>query len=162
MMNTHVRDNFLASGLPTKKTDADQVANSTTQVTVNGLQYAVAANTDYTFEYVIPFQGNTLTCGLALSILVTTATTTYFSFSAGIPVAANGVAAFFHGTAQTSGGLITGTDLPAINTVYVARLWGAISVSGTGGTIDLRFRPELGTGETVTVKKGASGVLWGA
>jgi hypothetical protein len=129
----------------------------TTVGSTTGLGLSLAANTTYTFDYVVLFQSSALATGIGLA-LTGPASPSYIDYTVTIPIGADGTGAMYSGWGTTYDDTVLGTAVQAANTTYVARIYGVITTGATAGTLTPRFRSEI-NGNTVTVKAGSWGSL---
>ncbi len=132
----------------------------TTSVTLadaTGLALAVRNAVPYKFEFGVLWTTATITTGIALS--VTTPTFVIYGGNVKIPVAADGVSAFFVGTLTSSGEAVTGTGAETAATVYLAEIKGVI-IPSADGNLQVQFAAEVASAGNVVVKQGSYGFLW--
>lgn len=133
------------------------VSNSTvTLADVTGLSFTAAANTDYDFEFLVPFTSSALTTGLALA-LNGPGTPTLLAVRIEVPIGA-GTEVDRHTNAYNTEAL--GTAVDVVNVARLARILGVLRNGATAGSVIARFRSEV-AGSAVTVKAGAV-VRWKA
>jgi hypothetical protein len=137
-----------------RKTNADDSTTSTSVVSATGLGLALAANTTYTFDYVILFQSSAVGTGIGLALTGPTSPS-FIDYTVNIPIGADGTTAMFSGWGTAYDDPVQGTAVQAANTTYVARIYGVITTGANAGTLTPRFRSE--TGSAVTVKAGSWG-----
>jgi hypothetical protein len=141
-----------------RKTDADNVTASTTIQSATGLDFTLAAGTTYTFEYFILFQSAATNTGIRLAV-DGPASPSIISYSANIPVAADGTGGMYAGWGTTWDDTVNGTGVQTANTTYVARIHGVVQTNAAGGTLRPRFRTET-NGTNVTIKTGSWGAIY--
>jgi hypothetical protein len=124
--------------------------------TASGLTLAVAANTTYTFSYYILFQSAATTTGMGLAVNTPAGAT--ISYTAVIPTALDGTAASWTGWGTSASDTVLATATPAINTTYVAHIYGVVANGANAGNLSLQYRSEV-SGSTVTVKASSWGAL---
>lgn len=144
------------SNVQSTKSTGDQTATDGTLVDVAGLSFSVTAGTTYYFLFQCVHQSNTATIGLKLGLTFPAVTT--FAATAKTPITAGSVTSEFSGPITASGGSITGTAVPVINTNYLATIEGVI-VPSASGTLQVQFAAET-TGGTVTFKANSPGLLY--
>lgn len=136
---------------------AADVSNSTvTLADVTGLGFAMAASTDYDFEFFLPFQSAALTTGLALA-LNGPGTPTLLAYRVEVPISASASVLRFGSTYNAEA---LGTAVDTINVPRLALIQGVVRNGVTAGTLIARFRSEVAA-SAVVVKAGAL-VRWQA
>jgi hypothetical protein len=130
--------------------------NATGLANVTGVSFAVAANTDYRFEFLILFQSNNVANGPKFAL--TSPAGSSITYHVTIPTAADGTDADYEGQGTTSGDTVQVGAVPAASTTYLARIVGILQNAGTAGTLQLQHA-SVGAGATVTTKAGTSGLL---
>lgn len=131
----------------------DSGTQTTSAVTnLASLAFTVSNNVPYQFEYSILFRSAATTNGIKLGL--TTPAFNTFAATARIPVAADGVGGELQGWLTTSGDMVVGTGVQAVNTTYMAWIDGTI-VPSANGTLQPQFAGELNTSTGVTVKAGS-------
>lgn len=139
-----------------KKTTDQTFVATTTLANATDLSFSVISGHYYKFEFDVLFQSNTSTTGLKVS--VTTPTFTRFGAAVSIPIAGDGVDAQFEGDITSSGDAVSGTDVAATGTDYVAHIEGVIFPSASG-TVQVQAACEVAAG-TITVRQGSVGLLY--
>jgi hypothetical protein len=128
-----------------------------TNTALTDLDFAVAANTDYTFIYYLPFTSTVTTTGIAFGVSAPTSPTT-FGYQVTIPFAADGSAGTWQGSGTSNNDNVISTGAVATGTVYIARIEGILRNGANAGTLQVSFTPE--TANSVTVRRGAQGILY--
>ena len=141
-----------------RKSTGDDTNTTTTLANVTGMNLSLAANTTYTFEYVILFQDSSTTSGIGLS-LNGPAGATVISYTVDIPNAADGTSALFSGWGTAWDDPIVSTGVQATGTTYAAHIFGVVKTAGTAGTLTPRFRRGA-SAATATIKDGSWGQLF--
>jgi hypothetical protein len=136
----------------------DDTNNTTTLANVTGMNLSLAANTTYTFEYVILFQGSSATAGIGLA-LNGPAGATVISYTVDIPTAADGTSALYSGWGTAWDDVVISTGVQATGTTYAAHVFGVVKTAGTAGTMTPRFR-RGSSASTATIKDGSWGELF--
>lgn len=142
---------------------ADQTNATTTLANVTDLVFPTVASVDYTFTFWIPFSSNTQTVGIGFA-LTCPSLTGYICANVWIPrlgdVAATAPATPPEQVGQitSSGDVVTSDQVGAINVLYIAKIEGVMSNASASGNIQVQVKAEAAG--TVTVKKGASGILY--
>jgi hypothetical protein len=145
-------------GMTTVRKGADESSSSTTLGSTTGLGLAVAANTTYTFEYDVLFQSAALTTGIGLAMTCPAGAT--INYTVETPAAANGTAAMYSGWGTAADDVVLATGVEAINTTYVAHIYGVLKTGVTAGTLAPRYRTEVNA-SAVTIKTDSWGALLG-
>jgi len=130
--------------------------DSTTNGTGNAstpISFPVLANTTYYIDCYLLFQTTTTTTGIAFA-LNTPSAPGAISYTVGIPIAADAAAGMFWGWGSSSDDYVTGTAVQAINTTYVARLYGSLQNGANAGNLVVRFHSEL-AGQDAKLKNGS-------
>ncbi len=133
---------------------ADQSTTSTTVSNVSGMAFSLRANTEYKYECDVVFRTAATTTGIGLGFSVPSGFS-MLSYTANIPVAADGTGGIMSGWGTANNDMIIGTGVQAANTDYSARVYGTVRTGGTAGNLQLRFRSEIGS-SSVTVRTGSS------
>jgi hypothetical protein len=141
-----------------RKINADDTTTANTLSSATGLNLTLAANTTYSFDYLILYQSSATNTGLGLAV-TGPASPNYVSYTVNIPVAADGTGGMFSGWGTAYDDPVVGTGVQAAATTYVARIYGVISTGASGGTLTPRFRSELNGANTLTLKAGSWGAL---
>jgi hypothetical protein len=142
---------------------ADQTNATTTQANVTDLVFPIAIGVDYSFSFWIPFASNTQTTGIGFALTCPTLTG-YICANVWIPrlgdVAATAPVTPPEQVGQitSSGDVVTSDQVGAITVLYVAKIEGVLSNASATGSLQVQVKAEAAG--TVTVKKGASGVLY--
>lgn len=139
-----------------RKSGAAQTATTATLANVTGMSFSVTAGVYYHFKFLVSFRSSVATVGLKLGL--TFPAVTRFSGSCRIPIAAAGAGGELQGPISASGGSVSGSAVPAINTDYCAICEGVILASANG-TLQLQFAAET-TGATVTLQPETVGFLY--
>ncbi len=156
------------SAAVSKRVLADVTNSTTTVAALTDLDQAVAANSDYTFEYDLMYSSAALTTGLGLQVGVSGSTPVSIAYDVqimGFGNADGGKSAtlglsqnVFHGLGTAIDDLVMSTDVAAINTVYPARVRGSVRTGATGGTLSIKQRSEIAT-SAITIKRGSGAVI---
>ena len=144
------------AGWQRTKLTADQTNSTVTLADATGLSFAVAANTDYEFEFLVPFQTAALTTGFALA-LNGPSSPTLLAVEIRVPISGT-TEVFRHTNLYNTEAL--GTSVDAINVPRLATIRGIVRNGSTAGTVIGRFRSEVAA-SAVVVKAGAV-VRWQA
>lgn len=140
------------------KLTADLAASTVTALAdTTGLSFAVVSGTYYRFRALVIFRSAALTTGLKLGLSIPAVTV--FAAHVVIPVAADGVAAAFHGELTVSDDSVIGSGVAAINTDYLAVIEGVILPSANG-IVQVRHASEVAA-SGVTVRR-ASMIVYDA
>lgn len=141
---------------------ADQAHTLASLVDVNDLVWDVDANKSYGYDFTVYFKSTAATIGLGLAVSCP-ASYVWIAYVADIPISAIDSAGsqLLHGSGIASDDVIQGTAVGAANTVYVARLVGALANGVNAGQLKLRFQLET-TPATITLLKGTGGSVWPA
>jgi hypothetical protein len=122
---------------------------------INELNFVLQANKTYSFEYKILFQSNaSANTGIALTLSCPAG---LISASVDIPVGNDGAAGAIQGQVTSSGDLVIGTGVQAINTTYVAIISGVVKPTVSGNFFP-QFRSEI-NGSQVSCRIGSIGIL---
>lgn len=116
------------------KTTSTFTATGTTLASIPNLNYTLTANATYQFDCYIIFQTTTTTTGGAFGMLTPSAPT-FIAYTVEIPVAADGTSGQFQGWGTSSGDKVTGTGVQAVNTNYVAHIYGVVIPSQGGDLV---------------------------
>jgi hypothetical protein len=142
---------------------ADQTNATTTLANVTDLVFPIAIGADYSFEFWIPFSSGTSTTGIGFA-LTCPALTGYIAATVRIP-RLNDVAGTAPATPPEQVGQITSSADVVISdgvgttgVLYIAKIEGVLSNASASGSLQVQVKAE--TTGTITVKKGASGVLY--
>jgi hypothetical protein len=141
-----------------RKATGDDTNNTVSLANATGLNLALAANTTYTFEYVILFQSAATNTGIALA-LNGPAGATVVSYTVDVPTGADGTGALYSGWGTAWDDAVLATGVQAANTTYSAHIFGVVKTAGTAGNLTPRFRSEI-AGTTVTIKDTSWGELF--
>jgi hypothetical protein len=109
-------------------------------VSTTGLNFALAANTTYSFDYYILFQTSAAIRGISLAL--TGPAATIVSYTVSIPEGGDGTGAMMHGWGTAWDDEVLAAAVPAADTTYVARVVGVVRTGASGGTLTPRFRSE--------------------
>lgn len=132
------------------KLAADRTNSTVNLADVTGLEFPVAANTDYEFEFLIPFTTAAITTGIALA-LAGPAGFSLLAYEIRIPLSAT-TEQFAYRSAYASELLTTGID--AANAPRLAVIRGVLKNGANVGSVIARFRSEVAA-SAVVVKAGA-------
>lgn len=143
-------------GGSTVKKTADQTIATATPTDVSGLSFNVVAGRYYHFRFLCIVQSNTLTVGVAATVVCPAFTR--FAARARMPFAVDGAGAEWQGEITASGDAVVPTAIPAINTDYIMEVEGII-VPSANGVLKLQARTETGT-TNIIVRQGSMGFLW--
>ena len=136
------------------KRTVDTTNSSTVTLTDIVPEVTLAANTNYRFWVEVPYSTPATTTGIVLTLGGLT-TVDYVTAHATIGGhTADGTSAHFEGAITALGDLVTGIQVAAANTIYLARIVGVIRTGAIGGTFKPQYRSEVG-GSLVTLKAGA-------
>jgi hypothetical protein len=138
------------------KLAVDVSSSTVTLADVTGLGFAVAANSDYEFEFLVLFQSAALTTGIVLA-LNGPVSPVLLSWRCEIPISATSSALRY---GSTYGVETTGTAVEQINVPRLATIQGVVRNGNTAGIVVARFRSEVAA-SAVVVKAGAL-VRWQA
>lgn len=138
------------------KLTADVTNSTVTLADVTSLGFAMAASTDYDFEFFVPFQTAALTTGLALG-LNGPGTPSLLAYRVEVPISVATVVLRYGNTYNAEA---LGTAVDTINVPRLATIQGVIRNGTTAGTLIARFRSEVAA-SAVVVKAGAV-VRWQA
>jgi hypothetical protein len=142
-----------------RKTDLDNTNSSnSTLSSATGLDFTLAANTTYSFDYYILFQSAATTTGIGLAV-TGPASPAIISYTANIPIGADAVNVLYSGWGTGYDDPVVATAAPSIGATYLARIYGVIKTGATAGTLTPRFRSEVNS-STVTLKAGSWGALY--
>lgn len=133
----------------------DEPASTTTVLKPTSLILDVKANDRYDFVFNVLFQSNTATTGIRLGLSVPA--NSFYSATAKILSGTDGTAAEFSGALTTVGDAVVSTQVPSINTSYLAEIKGTI-MPIADDVIMVQFGSEVATGQ-VTIKSGSNGKL---
>lgn len=139
-----------APGWQRAKLLVDASSSTVTPVDVTGLGFSAAANTDYDFEFFIPFQSAALTTGIVLS-LGGPASPALLSWRCEVPISATSSALRYGSTYNVE---TVGTAVEQIGVPRLATISGVLRNGATAGTVVARFRSEVAA-SAVVVKAGA-------
>lgn len=139
-----------------RKSGAAQTATTATLANITGLSFSLTSGVYYHFKFLVTFRSTVATVGLKLGL--TFPSVTRFSGSARIPIAAAGAGGELQGPITASGGSVSGSAVPVVNTDYCAIVEGVILPSANG-TLQLQFAAET-TGATVTLQPESVGFLY--
>jgi len=134
---------------------ADELPSTTTVLKPTGLILDVKAGERYDFVFNVLFQSNTATTGIRLGLSVPA--NSFYSATAKILSGTDGTAAEFSGALTTGGDAVVSTQVPSINTTYIAEVKGIIMPT-VDDVIMVQFGSETATGQ-VTIKSGSNGKL---
>jgi hypothetical protein len=132
------------------KITSDVFQTTVTLADVTGLAFSMLANTDYEFEFLIPFQTAAVTTGIALA-LNGPAGTLLLAAHIMVPISAS-TQVDRHTNAFNTEAL--GTAIDVINVPRLARIQGIIRNGANAGNLIARYRSEV-AGSEVRVKAGA-------
>ena len=128
--------------------------NATTGLTdITDLRFAVSANTDYVFQFVIVCSNSGSNYGIRFA-LTCPASPTWFSYRVDAPNASDGTSAAFIGWGTASGDSIDATAVPSANDLYIGMIWGILKNGSNSGYVQAQAKSENASG-TVTVKAGS-------
>jgi hypothetical protein len=144
--------------MTTVRKPADESSSSTTVGSTTGLGLAVAANTTYTFEYFILFQSAATTTGIGLAMTGPAGGT--ISYTVQTPSGADALGRTFTGWGTAYDDVTLATAVEAVNTTYVAHIYGVLHTGANAGTLAPRYRTEVNA-SAVTVKADSWGALLG-
>jgi hypothetical protein len=149
--------------MTTVRKTADQTNATITPANVTDLVFPTVIGADYSYRFLIPFSSSLATAGIGLSV-TTPAVTGYSNYIVRIP-RINDTAGTAPATPPEQVGFGTASNdevvsdaVGTINVLYMAVIEGVLSNPSAAGSIQVRFRAEVAA--TITVKKGAHGVLW--
>jgi hypothetical protein len=147
-----------AAGFSTLRLQTDTAtAVGTTLVTTSGMIFALTSGNTYAFEWNVLYQSGLISNGLKLGLLFPSAA--IVAANVQIPTATIGTAGLFQGWITTSGGSVTGSDTPAANTTYQARVEGTIRPSANGNLV-LQHAAEVVTTVGVRIMGQTNGRLY--
>lgn len=145
---------YVITAAPTVfKLTADQAITAATLQNVTNMSFAVAANTDYFFEFFVPYRSATATTGLGLAVTCP-ASPTDICYNAEIPNLADSGGGDWQGQGTASADAIIAPNTPQINLSMLARLQGVLRNGANAGTLQLQAQNETGTTDC-TIKAGA-------
>ena len=133
----------------------DEPASTTTVLKPTSLILDVKAGERYDFVFNVLFQSNTATTGIRLGLSYPA--NSFYSATAKILSGTDGTAAEFSGALTTVGDAVVSTQVPSINTTYLAEIKGTIMPT-VDDVIMVQFGSETATGQ-VTIKSGSNGKL---
>lgn len=139
-----------ADGWNRTKLGADQSSTVVAPANVPGLAFAALANTDYEFEFVIPFTTAAITTGLGLS-LGGPAGFALLAYKIIVPTAV-AAESFRYANAYDSELLTTAID--AANTARLATIKGILRNGANAGNVSAKWRSEV-AGSAAVIKQGA-------
>lgn len=122
------------------------------------LSFSVLANTTYYISCTLPFQSSVGTTGIGMG-LTTPASPSLLTYQVGIPLGTDGSGSMYTGPGTSSGDMIISSSVSAINTDYIAILYGFLSNGTNAGTVTLAFQSEIG-GNSVTLRAGGLCQVW--
>lgn len=148
------------NGTLTARKTADQTFTTQTNAAVTDLSFAIAANTDYTFRFVLPYTAGAVRgIGLACTI---SGTNTRINYGVTIygHASADGTAAAYTGVGTSSGDTVANN--PTVGaTQAVAVMEGVVQQGAAAGTLQLQARQGAGgTAANAGILKGSHGVLY--
>lgn len=145
------------AGGSTVRMESNTATGTTTGlVTASGQVFSLTSGTTYNFKWNVLFQSGAASNGLRLGVSFPAAT--IVGIKAVIPIAANGVDAFFEGCITTSGAQVIGTAVLGANTTYLAEVTGTIRPSANGN-LALLYGSELSTTGGVRIMQETNGKL---
>ncbi len=127
----------------------------TTPTTVTDAALPVAANSRYLFEFFVRYQSDLATVGIALFVAVPADST--LEVIAAIPDQNPGNGGL-HWQHTSNVGLSASPTTDAVDTSFLARVYGLVETGANAGTIQLKFGSETGGTET-RVMPGTVGLL---
>jgi hypothetical protein len=131
--------------------------SSNTLANVTGLAFAVAANSDYRFEFTVLYQAAATTHGIQLALTAPAGAT--LTYSVEIPQADGTTDGDVEGQGTASGDVVQSSVTITANTTFAARIVGVVRVAGTAGTLQVQHATST-FGNNITTKAGSSGVLY--
>jgi hypothetical protein len=145
----------------TVRKTADQTFTTTTLANVTDLTFNVAANTKYSYKFLVPHNAGTAR-GIKFAVDVVTATIVTISYAVDIyGVVADGASGAFHGAGILDADSVASSATVSATADNLAIIEGIIDVSGTGGSINLQAAQGGGaTGANAIVLAGADGELY--
>ena len=141
------------TGFPTfSRKTADQIFSSTTAVSVTTLSFPVTSGRTYKYKFHIVYTSAATTTGLKLGLGYPTSLT--FVALANISSGADGTGAYFQGTINTSGDVVTATATSSTSANgHIAFVEGII-VPTANGTVELIAGSEIAL-SNITIKTGS-------
>lgn len=138
------------AGVTRVKLGGDQTNTTVTLADITGLGFPVLANTDYEFEFLVPFTTAATTTGLALA-LNGPASPTLLAVRITVPISASAVVDRFTNAYNTEA---LGTAVDAANAPRLAVIKGVLRNGANAGSVIARFRSEVAA-SAVVAKQGA-------
>jgi len=147
-----------ASVSTTVKTGTDtSVASATTTITTSGLQFALLSGITYAFDFRILYQTKVAATGLKLGLIFPAAT--IVGANVNVPMANDAATSYwFSGYISASGGGVTATSSPAVNTTVMAQITGVIRPSANG-TLHVYHACEAACASGIVIKADSVGIL---
>jgi len=132
---------------------------STALTDVTGLSLAVAANTEYAFEFYLLFLTSNVSVGYQLALTCPAGAT--IAYTATIPANSDSAGAAFVGYGTSSGDRVSPLASPASAVSLVARVTGILRTGANAGTLQVQHASESSAvGDNVTTKAGSAGMLF--
>lgn len=143
-------------GPATVRLTVDRTVVSTTPVDATGLSFAVAANTNYFFEFQIIYQSDTATVGVGMAV---NGPASPISITYNVVIAASTTTHIINHIRAYDTYAQTTLAIDTINADTPAFIRGILLNGANAGTLVVRFRLETGT-TVVTIKAGSFGILY--
>jgi hypothetical protein len=132
---------------------SDQTFTTSTLANVTNLSFTVTSGEYYRFKFTVLFRSDTATVGIKLGLTHAGATT----FGAQVTTMRT-ASSITIGAITASGGSVSSTQVPVVDTDYIATVEGTILPS-SNGNLQLQAALETGSAATVTVRQGSLATL---